>query len=294
MRSVRRNRCPEAAINERSTPAPPGVPDVAEEVAGVERLHVVALSKGNGAPIVFLHGIGGTHRYWLTSVQPPVFPMHETLLVDLLGFGDSPQPWCRYTVDRHLDALHAALADYREMTLVGHSMGAVLALAYAARYPANVKRLFLIALPYFGNQTKAYEWFRRSPGGWLYTNMVTTAVACMISRRVLGKLLPRLLPDIPRLIAEDLVKHNFMSSTTSMWEVLYRHDAAADAHELTAGMPVCCVHGTRDVSAPLHGVRQLAASRTHWQVTLLVDVDHHPWLRRPEWCHEALQAFLHD
>ena len=209
---------------------------MANEVTSVERLHVVALSTSSGVPIVFLHGIGGTHRYWLTGVQPPVFPRHETLLVDLLGFGDSPQPWYRYTVDRHLDALHAALLGYREMTLVGHSMGAVLALAYAARYPANVKRLFLIAMPYFGNQAKAYAWFRRSPGGWLYTNMVTTAVACMISRRVLGKLMPLLLPDIPRLIAQDLVKHNFMSSTTSMWEVLYRHDAAADAHELTAGL----------------------------------------------------------
>ena len=82
---------------------------MANEVTSVERLHVVALSTGSGAPIVFLHGIGGTHRYWLTGAEPPVFPRHETLLVDLLGFGDSPQPWCRYTVDRHLDALNAEI-----------------------------------------------------------------------------------------------------------------------------------------------------------------------------------------
>ena len=78
-------------------------------------------------------------------------------------FGDSPKPWCRYTVDRHLDALDAALAGHRHMTLVGHSLGAVLAVAYAARHPAVVRRLVLLGLPYFGSQATAYRWFRHGP-----------------------------------------------------------------------------------------------------------------------------------
>lgn len=77
--------------------------------------------------------------------------------MDLLGFGDSPKPWCRSTVDRHLDALAATLAGQRNIMLVGHSKGAVLALAYAARNPALVRRLFLIGLPHFGSQANAYR-----------------------------------------------------------------------------------------------------------------------------------------
>ena len=257
------------------------------------KLHIVEFSE-TGAPLVFLHGVGGTHRYWLAGPQPPVFPTCRTVLVDLLGFGDSPKPWCRYTVDRHLDALDAALAGHRDITLVGHSLGAVLAVAYAARHPVNVRRLLLIALPYFGSQANAYRWFRRTPGGWIYTNMIATALACMFTRRVIGRLLPYLLQDIPRTIAEDLVKHNFLSSTTSMWEVLYRHDLAADARALPAELPVYCLHGTRDGTAPVDGVLRLGAGRPNWHVALLDGVDHHPWLRQPERCREAIVRSLRD
>ena len=214
------------------------------------------------------------------------------MLVDLLGFGDSPKPWCRYTVDRHLDALAAALVRQRNMTLVGHSLGAVLAVVYAARHPALVRRLFLIGLPYFGSQANAYRWFRRTPGGWIYTNMAATALACMFTRRVIGKLLPYVLRDIPRPIAEDLVKHNFLSSTTSMWEVLYRHNLAADARALPVELPVYCLHGTHDSTAPVDGVRRLATGRPNWRIVLLDGVDHHPWLRQPERCREAISGSL--
>jgi pimeloyl-ACP methyl ester carboxylesterase len=215
-------------------------------------------------------------------------------LVDLLGFGDSPKPWCRYTVDRHLDALDAALAGHGDMTLVGHSLGAVLAVAYASRHPAVVRRVVLLSLPYFGSQANAYRWFRRTPGGWIYTNMVATALACVFTRLVIGKLLPYLLRDIPRSIAEDLVKHNFLSSTTSMWEVLYRHNLAADALALPVELPVYCVHGTRDSTAPVGGVLRLAAGRPNWHVALLDGVDHHPWLRQPDRCREVIAQGLSD
>lgn len=258
-----------------------------------DKLHVVELP-GVGAPLVFLHGVGGTHRYWLAGPRPPIFPAHKTMLVDLLGFGDSPKPWCRYTVDRHLDALDAALAGRSHMALVGHSMGAVLALAYAARHPTLVRRLFLLGLPYFGSQANAYRWFRRTPGGWIYTNMVATALACMFSRRVIGKLLPYLLRDIPRVIAEDLVKHNFLSSTTSMWEVLYRHNLAADARALPVELPVHCLHGTADSTAPVGGLLRLATRHPNWHVALLDEVDHHPWLRQPERCRQVMIGALSD
>lgn len=264
-----------------------------ERVPAIGALNVMELP-GTGAPLVFLHGLGGTLRYWLAGPQPPTFPMCTTLLVDLLGFGDSPKPWFRYTMDRHLQALHAVMGRHRPVTLVGHSLGAALALAYAARHPGAVRALVLLSLPYFGNQTNAYRWLRRKPGGWVYTNMAATALACMFTRRIAGHLLPYLLTDIPRSVAEDLVKHTFMSSTTTMWEVLYRHDLAADANALPPELPVFIVHGSRDDTAPVDGVVRLAAGRTNWRVTLLDDVDHHPWLRQPQRCREAVVCALDD
>lgn len=257
----------------------------------VKRLHLLELGNDDNR-VVFLHGLGGTHRYWTSGPQPPLFSAHRTVLVDLLGFGDSPRPWGRYTIERHLDALHRSLRSHGSMTLVGHSLGATLAVAYAARYPQAVERLFLISLPYFASQDAAYHWFRRMPGGWIYTNMVATALACLVTRRVAGRVLPYVLRDFPRPIAEDLVKHNVMSSTTSLWEVLYRHDLDLDVAALPSDIPVHCVHGTADSTAPAEGLRMLAMGQSNWRPLFLDGVDHHPWLRRPHFCHHALARTL--
>ena len=242
---------------------------------------------GDEPPLVFLHGLGATHRYWYTGLAQLEAPAH-LVLVDLLGFGDSPKPWCRYTLDRHLAPLHAALDRFTGMTLVGHSMGAALALAYAARFPGAVRQLVLLSLPYFGDQATAYRWFRRRPSGWLLTNMAATALACIVSRRIAARLLPRLLRDYPRAVVEDMVKHHVLSSTTSLWEVLYRHDFKTCADALPNTLEVYCLHGTADGTAPVEGIQRLAAGRANWVTELLPGVDHHPWLRRPDACRRLL------
>jgi pimeloyl-ACP methyl ester carboxylesterase len=176
-------------------------------------------------------------------------------------------------------------------TLVGHSLGAALALAYAARWPDRVRRLVLISLPVYGNREAAVRWLRRRPQGWFLTNMVLTAVACVVTRRLLGRLLPRLLRDLPHPeVARDLVEHNLMSSTTSLWNVLYRSDPAAEAERLAPGLPVVCIHGTGDTTAPIGSVWVLAAGRERWRLFELEGVDHHPWLRHPLQCSRLIAA----
>lgn len=257
---------------------------------GARMLHAVELGIGH-APVVFLHGLGGTVRYWTSSGVAPVFDAHRTRLVDLYGFGDSPRPWCRYTLARHLLALHRTLDHGRPQVLVGHSLGAALALAFAARHPRRVAGLVLIGLPHYGAPEHAIEWFRDQRGGWIYTNLLATMLACVVTRRVAGRLLPRLLPDIPRAVAQDLVKHNAMSAATSLWNVLYRHDLAPDAAQLDPHLPVLCIHGRSDVTAPVDRVRSLCHAFPGWRL-LELDTDHHPWLRATQACHTAIGELL--
>lgn len=248
-------------------------------------------SEGAQPSLVFLHGLGGTHRYWQFGASLVEF-RQRVVLPDLFGFGDSPKPWCRYTLSRHLEKLHELLRHEPQMVLVGHSMGATLALAYAARWPEAVRGLVLLSLPNFGNEGTAYQWLRRSPHGWILTNMYASAIACVITRRVTKKLLPLIVRDYPREILDDIVKHNMFSSTTSLWEVIYRHDVAEDAAALPAQIPVVCVHGDSDITAPSEHVQMLCAGRASWRLVALPKVDHHPWLRAPLECVKAIQAVV--
>ena len=241
---------------------------------------------GQGPSVVFLHGLGGTHRYW--TAASPADDAYHSIYLDLLGFGDSPRPLIRYTIGRHLAALHDSISPDAPVVLVGHSLGAALALIYAARHPEQVQALVLIGLPHYGDSPSVYRWLRRHPPGWFMTNMVVTAATCVITRRLLGRVLPYLLRNYPREVAEDLVKHNLMSSTTSLWEVLYRHDLTGDADTTPDHIPVLCLHGTNDTTAPFDQVQRLAFGRTNWQVRSHNGGDHHPWLRDHDACAAAI------
>lgn len=245
-----------------------------------------------GPLLVFLHGVGGTTRYWGGRVGP-LLDSHRALLVDLLGFGRSPKPWSRYTVERHVAALHGVLADREVMTLVGHSFGATVATAYAARHPDRVAALVLVGLPHFGSEARARDYFRRdgSWNGWLMTNVVLAAVTCVVTRRLLRRVLPRLLSDLPRDVVEDLVEHTWRSSTSTMWEGVYRHDVADDVARLPSELPVLFIHGDEDRTAPLAGVATLAALRPRSTLRVLHGGDHHLLLRRPQWVLEAIRSF---
>jgi pimeloyl-ACP methyl ester carboxylesterase len=240
--------------------------------------------------IVFLHGLGGTSRYWQAGTaafnQSGIFARCH--MVDLLGFGRSPKPWCRYTLDRHVGALESILQQYSNVVLVGHSLGAALALAYAARHPGSVKKLVLISLPYFDDQANAYRWLRRRPSGWLYTNMITTALGCIFTRRIVGNFLPLVITSVPKEVVQDLVKHTFLSSTSSLWNVLYRYDLNKEAAALSSDIRVTCIHAHDDDTAPFSGTKGIVERFPSWELIALKHGGHHLWFSQTETCWKAI------
>ena len=94
---------------------------------------------------VFVHGAAFDHTVW--KLQARYFAWHggSVLAVDLPGHGRSAGP-PRATIRAMADWLAALLdaAEVREAALVGHSMGALVALEAAARHGARVRRLALL------------------------------------------------------------------------------------------------------------------------------------------------------
>lgn len=274
----------------RSIDGPAG-DDAGALAASSGLLFTEQVNVGHAGPpgFVFLHGLGATHRYWTAATGQTWLPQNS-LLVDLFGFGRSPRPLVRYSLDAHLAALDTVLAPRGRFTLVGHSLGAALALAYAAQHPQQIEALVLISLPEYRDRDAARRWLRPRPRGWVLTNIGLNALACIVTRRIVRPLLPRLLPDLPREVARDVMEHNFLSSTTSLWEVIYRHDLTADFERLPADLPVTLIHGDMDTTAPIESVQAMARRRPNSDLVVLKGVDHHPWLRRPADCSAALAS----
>jgi pimeloyl-ACP methyl ester carboxylesterase len=114
------------------------------ELVGGRPVNTIQL--GAGPPIVFVHGLSGSWPNWLE--QMAAFASgHSILALDLPGFGHSPgeageisMPGYASLLDRLLDQL-----GHERATVVGNSMGGLIAAELAACFPARVERLVLVS-----------------------------------------------------------------------------------------------------------------------------------------------------
>jgi pimeloyl-ACP methyl ester carboxylesterase len=93
-----------------------------------------------------VHG-GAAHAHWFDFVAPGLSPDHHVRALDLRGHGDSawadPHTYTWRTYAEDLNAVAEEL-DLKDFVLIGHSMGGMISLVYAATHPGRVGRLVIV------------------------------------------------------------------------------------------------------------------------------------------------------
>lgn len=123
---------------------------------------------GEGEPIVFIHGITSSWQAWLENL-PHFGRTHRAIALDLPGFGSSPMP--SWTIDMHAygQLLHdfcETLGIERDATLVGNSMGGLVAAEAVLSAPERFERLVLVSaagiintwLPHQRGKATSHAW----------------------------------------------------------------------------------------------------------------------------------------
>ena len=102
---------------------------------------------GEGEPLVLMHGLGATRAVW-TLVVPKLARRRRVVTLDLPGFGESAPAGPGFELDAVAERIGRGLAA-RGITepfdLLGHSLGAGVALTLAAHRPRAVRALVLSA-----------------------------------------------------------------------------------------------------------------------------------------------------
>jgi pimeloyl-ACP methyl ester carboxylesterase len=115
-------------------------------------VHYEAL--GRGKPLLLLHGWLGSWRYWV-PVMEELSVEYRVYAFDLWGFGDSDRRADRYDVESYVRLLDAFIENlgilHMPLPVVGHSLGAVVALLWAMRNPDRIDRVMAVSLPLAGN-----------------------------------------------------------------------------------------------------------------------------------------------
>jgi len=105
---------------------------------------------GRGRPLVFLHGWLGSWRYWVPTMEELSIGRCRAYAFDLWGFGDSDKLGMRYSVDAYVQLLEGLLDKLGVVyppTIVGHALGGVVALRFAAQAPDRVEQVVAVSTP---------------------------------------------------------------------------------------------------------------------------------------------------
>ncbi|MEO8716760.1 MAG: alpha/beta hydrolase [Burkholderiales bacterium] len=260
--------------------------------------HMVVYEGGRGhsRSVLLVHGIGQAGaRDWRETVGWLQASFH-VIAVDLPGFGASDKANALYSPGNYARVLKHVAGRFlpRPFALVGHSMGAVVALRYAAAYPQDVERLVVIDAPGVLQRYSVTSQFLAHLGmqfmpPWLDPPEELVALA----RRLLAPLErlrfdPQVILASPqlreRLFAGDPVK---IAGLAVVSENLSTIVPAVRAETLI-------LWGSDDTLVPLRTGRVLALKLPRAQLEVIERAGHTPMLEAPDGFRAALQPFLEN
>jgi pimeloyl-ACP methyl ester carboxylesterase len=103
---------------------------------------------GRGRPLIFLHGWVGSWRYWIPSMQAASVSF-RSYAIDMWGFGETAKDPSRYLLEQQVNLLRQFLDEMGivKIAIIGHGLGAIIALMFAEHQPNSVDRVMAVSLP---------------------------------------------------------------------------------------------------------------------------------------------------
>src|SRR3954451_22413761 len=101
---------------------------------------------GRGPPVVLMHGLGNSSRHW-EEVALRLADRYTVVAPDLIGYGDSATPRRDYSRSPRAASIRDLLAviGIDHAPIVGHSLGAGVAMQFFYQFPQRTERLVLIS-----------------------------------------------------------------------------------------------------------------------------------------------------
>lgn len=225
--------------------------------ARAPKLHV-AVDEGAGQPVILLHGIASSSATF-DLVVPLLRDNHRVISLDLLGFGKSPSPaTASYTLEEHVASVDRTIRSLKltgRITLVGHSLGSLIAARYAAQNPALFAHLILVSPPVYlpGNtvldplerfQMEAYRMLQN----YMRTNRVFTEAAARAASLL-----------VPMKGGLEVTQKNWRAVSMSLENCIETQTAVTDLAQVR--IPVDAIWGTRDPFMAPAGLRIIERMR---------------------------------
>ena len=262
-----------------------------------DALHYVAIGPRDAPPLLFLHGITGSRRYWLKRVRHLAGP-YRLILPDLIGFGLSPKPHITYEMDVFRDSVRRLVEEMglsgRPLAIVAHSLGGLIALEYAAKFAGEVRCIAILSLPRYQDAAMAHALFwRGSPHYRRLLNEHSLKETLAQMRRSGLELTLRYLLRFPWPVLVDSHKFTFRSLTSTLESCLLNYQVDSILPRVPP-IPTLLIHGEQDSVAPIALIRDLPDRYPQFRVAAVRGTGHHVFLTHTRRCLGLIQGFLEE
>ena len=276
----------DAGLPEEEEGAGPAVETV--EASGRKICYAVAGSSGD--VVLLVHGYGGDRNSWL-FLQEPLAARYRVYALDLPGHGTSSKDVGDGSLTLLADAVLGVLdaVEAPRAHLVGHSLGAAVALTAAARSPERVASLTLFAPAGFGDLVNA---------GYV------RGFAEAQTRRELKPVAGQLFADeqlVTRQLVDDLLAYKRLDGVDAALATLARTlldgdrqriDSAATLRALGGTVPVTVVWGSADRIFPQEQASSVVAAERSAVVRVIDGAGHMPHMERPAQAQAAVEETI--
>jgi len=269
-----------------------------EKYISVNGLNIRYIVRGSGSPVLLIHGFGEFLETWWLNIVP-LSEHYQVYAMDLPGHGLSDKPEIDYDLVFAIEFAtdFAQALGIERASLIGHSLGGIVAMSMAINFPEKIDKLILV-----------------DSGGLTDEIPLVYRLCCL---PLLGELMVK--PTVkaglrhgirrafynPDLVTEEMVDKDYqflkMPGAKQAMLNIIRHGISLSGSSPDVVMidrlhlikpPTLLIHGTRDKVIPVKYARKAAGLIPNVRLKLIKKCGHCPHIEKASEFNEAVIAFF--
>ncbi len=262
-------------------------------------LSINFVEAGKGPPILFLHGLGGSWKDWAANL--PFFQTsYRAIAIDFPGFGDSDKPERDYSVDWLTAMVDKFLQEWKldSAVVVGHSMGALVAINLAAQPSSRVKNLIVVDAVGTGDKAEflSYALTKKIMGPESRFETIEGLLREEFKSMV-EKFMEKQKPKTSKEFFESLPKNPFTGKPFLPMTPAVQMSASIIDFDLRPRLaairqPTLILWGGKDPVAPPQDASSLKSKLPHAILKILDPCGHSPMQEQPDLFNQEVERFL--
>jgi pimeloyl-ACP methyl ester carboxylesterase len=267
--------------------------------------YVYETGKEHARSVVLVHGLGDIGACDFREHIPWLARSFHVIAVDLPGFAQSDKGNVAYSPASYA-AFLKQVADrfvHRPFVLVGHSMGAVVSLRFAALYPKDLTRLVIVDAPgILHRYTYTGQYLTYLGLGFLQGKMADSPMGGSVGKDSFGRVTERLNDLLGRAEQLNLDPQMILSIPALRQKALQGDPTriaglAVAVEDMSKDIPkvqteTLVIWGKEDKLAPLRTGKLLAHVMPRAQLVVIERAGHEPMRETPDRFRDVLEPFL--